>query len=435
MVSLNRDDPRVHEYVRKTWNEYPELSYGQLSQRVNREFGLCMTRDAFKNWSRRRRLKPGISEVPVQDSAEELEEAKAKLVEHVERRKQRADLTRRAAVDLIVDAFREIAPTMPPLPAPKVLVLPTGQYADEEAILTISDLHGGETLEEEETGGLGSFDWDSVMVYAARLLTKLKSIVPRHNYRIPVLHLHFLGDILTGLDIYPGQWNYVAFEEVEQVLRCLELLTWFLLELLTVYPRIIVKCVYGNHGRIGKKGERRLYNNWDFLLYKLLEMRIQSCPEAAARIEFVIPKTWWLLTEIKGWHYLLMHGDDVRGWAGFPHYGVARLARNWTMLLQHMGASKRLLGVVRDLGSFDELEFGHHHMTYYTDDTGLNIWANAAWPGGSLLSLKKLGRKSRPAQNYRGVSDAASTSWYYKLNLDTDLEEEMSVEVDQRPAC
>lgn len=428
---MDRDDPRVLDYIRNAWTAEPDLSYGKLAKRVNREFGLDFTRDAFKNWSRRRELKPNL-QASVQTN--ELDEAKAKLVERVERRKQRADLQRKAAVELFIDAFRDIAPTMPPLPKPTPPPPILGEYPPEDAILTISDLHGGETLEEEETGGLGSFDWDMVMVYANNLLAKLKAIIPRHNYNIPTLHVHSLGDILTGMDIYPGQWNYAAIEEVEQLLKCLELLTWFLLELLTIQPwRIVFKGVYGNHGRIGKKGERRLFNNWDYALYKLLEMRIGLCPEARDRVTFVIPKTWWLLTEIKGWKYLLMHGDDIRGWMGFPHYGMARHARNWMMMLNRLQASDRLKKLVRNLGTFDEMEVGHHHHTRYDDDTGLRLWANGAWPAGSLLSLKKMGTYSPPAQNFRGVSDASSTSWYYELLLDNPLPDEEAVLLETQP--
>jgi hypothetical protein len=415
---VDREDPRVLEYVRQAWEADNTLSHGKLAKRVNTEFGLSFSRDAFKNWALRRKLKPPTSKMPQDDIAA----AKEELVSRAKHAAERQDTRRKAAVELLIDAFREIAPQMPPLPKVGMPKLHVGPYPEEEAILTLSDVHGGETLDAEETGGLASFDWDALMVYAATLLTKIKAIVPRHNYRLPVLHVHSLGDILTGLDIYPGQWNYAAFEEVEQVFRCAELLTWMLLELLTVFPRIVFKGVYGNHGRIGKKGERRPFNNWDYMIYKMVEMRIQSCPEIAARVTFEIPKTWWLLTEIKGWRYLLMHGEDIRGWGGFPHYGAARMARNWMMILTQLGASKRLLELAGKVGPFHELECGHHHMPYYTNDTGLRLWFNGAWPGGSMLSLKGMGRYTPPCQNFRGVSDASSTSWYYDLQLGVPLE-------------
>ena len=422
---MDRESPEVLKYIADRLAAADRPPYHLLAADCDTRFGTDFgTGESMRKFAKRRKLRP--EEKPV----DEVAVAKVQIVKQAERRAHRSEVNKQAVVELLIEAFRDIAPTMDPIPDPQPAPRFSGAFPEEHAILTLSDLHTGETMTDEDSGGLGSFDWNTTMTYARCLLSKIRTIVPRHNYAIPVLHIHALGDMMTGRDIFLGQHNHIDSEEVEQALRCTEFLSWLIIELLTTFPEIKFKGCYGNHGRIGKKGETKGFNNWDYLIYRMVEERIQSNPAAASRVTFEIPKAWWLLTEIMGWRYLLMHGEDVRSWNTIPFYGLKRHVRNWSMLLQRFDKaadnqeiSDRLHGLVGRVGPFDEIQIGHHHTVCYLNDTGVKLHINGAWPGGSLFSLKQLGTASVPAQTFRGVSAASSTSWFYDLSLDTPLPE------------
>ena len=434
---MDRESPEVLKHIADRLAAADRPTYQQLALDVDQRFGTTFgTGESMRKFAVKRRLRPSL---PVQDlrsaaptPEQEIGLAKTRIVTIAQRKAHKSEINKQAVVELIIDAFRDIAPTMPPIPDPQIPPVYEGVFEEEEAILSLGDLHTGEELTDEDSGGLGSFDWDTTMVYAKCLLNKIRAIVPRHNYPIPTLNLHALGDMMTGRDIFLGQHNSIDSEEVEQALKCAEFLVWFILELLSIFQRIRFKGVYGNHGRIGKKGETKGFNNWDYLIYRMVEERIKSNPAVSERVTFEIPKAWFLLTEIMGWRYLLMHGEDVNAWNQIPFYGLKRHMRNWSMLLQRFDRAadnneitERLHHLVGRVGPFDEMEIGHHHTTCYISDTGVKLHINGAWPGGSLFSLRKMGTASIPSQIFRGVSRSASTSWYYDLSLDTPLTEVM----------
>ena len=43
-----------------------------------------------------------------------------------------------------------------------------------------------------------------------------------------------------------------------------------------IFPDVHCTAVYGNHGRVGIKGENRLYTNWDRVAYKFMERETRT---------------------------------------------------------------------------------------------------------------------------------------------------------------
>jgi hypothetical protein len=393
------------------------LEWPRIAELLNVQYTIALTPDAC----RKAYARHGDTEKAEPTFEQQVQDAKTELVAVAEKRFKRREVTKAAFVDLVLDAFREIAPAMPPLPIPAIPQPHTGPFEEERARLNLGDMHGGEYLTEEETGGLGAYDWEATKRYAANLVNKVKMIVPRHNYAIKTLNLRSLGDMMTGRGIYPGQYNDIMFGEVEQVLKVAELIVWMIVELLTTFAEIIFEGVCGNHGRIGDKGESKFINNFDYLIYRIVQQRIENMPDLRERVKFNIPRTWWMLSEIYGHRYLLTHGDDIKGWNGISYYGARRYTRNMAMLLERFdksASSQRFKDLLKRIGPFDEIEIGHHHEIALLNDTGIKIWINGAWPGGSMLSLKRMGTASTPAQLFCGVSRTHSTTWSYDLSLD-----------------
>lgn len=80
-------------------------------------------------------------------------------------------------------------------------------------------------------------------------------------------------------------------------------------ELLKHFDNIFVPCVVGNHGRTSKKPrmKNRIYTNYDWLLYTLLEREFKDND----KIKFMIPTEVDAYFKVYNHKYLLTHGDSL----------------------------------------------------------------------------------------------------------------------------
>jgi len=81
-----------------------------------------------------------------------------------------------------------------------------------------------------------------------------------------------------------------------------------------------IYAVPGNHGRPGgrKAGNLPPTLSFDYLFYEILRLRLANAPIR----EWGIEASGRLLFMAAGTPVLLTHGDEVRGWGGWPYYGL-----------------------------------------------------------------------------------------------------------------
>lgn len=291
----------------------------------------------------------------------------------------------RAATDIIVDKCIQAINIQPFIEIKPINFYIKNEYKEQEVVLEISDIQAGTYIDKETTGGLNEYNRDILKKQFKKLFESLSSIITREKKVTPIhkMNQHWLGDFVEGIDIFVGQAQHVDQDLYDQMFGLADLLTEFILKCLHLFDKIEISSVGGNHGRIGRKGENPHYVNWDLIVAKYVEAKLENYKQ----VKFNIPKSWWYLDTIQGHNFLLLHGDDIKAWNGIPYYGIDRADAKWTQLLGSKGLT------------FEYMELAHFHSPSELSRVKGEKIINGCWPGGSIFSLKSLVTSGRPRQN------------------------------------
>jgi len=271
---------------------------------------------------------------------------------------------------------------------------------EESMVLLISDVQAGMRVDSKESGGLGSFNSEILLNYIDVLKNAVLRVREYHpNTRN--LHIFWLGDIVEGEDIYGGQLREIDANVIQQVMFCWNHFTKFQLDLANEFEEVYCAGVIGNHGRIGKKGEHSPLSNFDYLLYKMWQERLKICKN----IKWDVSESWWQVTDVQGWKFLLVHGDDSgQSFAGIPFYAVARHKARYREMFKN---------VLDEEMDFDFMTIGHHSAAAEFQ----YIIMNGSWPGGTELSLKKMQMADVPIQKLFAVHEDHGVTWTRNIHL------------------
>jgi hypothetical protein len=170
--------------------------------------------------------------------------------------------------------------------------------------LLLSDLHFGSALDPSEV--LKRFD---AYVEARRMAwIVLQTAQYKQDHRRETeLHIHLIGDIIQGQlhDMRDGE------PQAQQVLASMQYLGQAVTFLAEHFPRIIIRCTPGNHGRNrARHMDRATLQKWD-----AIETGIYAGARAWTRtlknVEWHIPKTPFFTTDCFGKQTFFTHGDTV----------------------------------------------------------------------------------------------------------------------------
>jgi hypothetical protein len=152
------------------------------------------------------------------------------------------------------------------------------------------------------------------------------------------------GDLVEGVQIFPGQVFEVDSSAMTQVFTAARLVADALAVLLTEFKRVVVWEVYGNHGRMGRKGDYPREDNLDRMVCELARAHSKS----QRRLEWRTPLHWYNLVQVGDYRALLVHGDQIKSFGGnTPAFGIMRKATAWST------------GVVPD---HTDVYLGHFHQ-------------------------------------------------------------------------
>jgi hypothetical protein len=239
----------------------------------------------------------------------------------------------------------------------------------------------------------------------------VRSITAHHRMSHPVDHLvvAILGDLVENVVIFRSQPEQVDLDLMAQVLAAIEDISEFLIGLLDSFETIFVPCVVGNHGRIGDKGAHKKFLNWDFLICKVLEMKLAPYRD---RITFEIPKAPFAIVEIEGYTWLLRHGDAIPGGnsLGIPFYSLQRSVGRWIAIL------------ARENKKLDYAASGHLHTMASLPFAGVESIVNGSVIGTTTFSVEFLESFTRPQQFFGLVHPAHGLAGRYYINLDKPRE-------------
>lgn len=198
------------------------------------------------------------------------------------------------------------------------------------------------------------------------------------------------GDLVENVTIFPGQVHEVDSTAFEQVFRAAALVEQVVVSLLGEFERVTVHEVYGNHGRIGRKGDSPRGDNLDRFVCRIARDRIGAQP----RLGWHEPESWYAHVVIGEYRALLVHGDQVRAYGGnLPAYGVMRKATAW-----------KAGGVPV---AFRDLYLGHMHqpMCLQMPDGGI-VYMTPSTESGSAYASEFVGALGRPGQRVNFIDPA-----------------------------
>jgi hypothetical protein len=191
--------------------------------------------------------------------------------------------------------------------------------------LNISDLHIGERILAKETEGFGRFNWHIAQERLHNIVRNfLRWIeINREYYRINECHINCLGDYISG-DIHDELKVTNEFPVPVQTAKAGLLLGDIFVQLSARFKVLVINEVGAdNHGRLQKKpqAKQKTSNNMSYLVHTIANERASRC----RNIHFNIAEGAKILVNINTKKFLMEHGDNIRGWAGFPYYGMGRM--------------------------------------------------------------------------------------------------------------
>lgn len=283
---------------------------------------------------------------------------------------------------------------IPPVAPPKADRRSKGA---ETAVLLLSDWQLGKRTP--------TYSSDVCEERISRLRDKVDRLVEiqRADHPVKKISLFLLGDMIEGELIFPGQAYEIDSSLYRQVTvdgpRILgDTVRWAL----NRFEQVEVHAVPGNHGAIGGRSRRDMHpeSNGDRMLYEITR---QLVPDA----EWLISPEWWAVADLgEKARFLLLHGDQVRGFAGIPWYGWMRKMLAWGSMSS----------IWPDM-EFDHAAAGHFHTPVSLYINGKRLWINASTESHNPYALEQLAAAGEPAQWLLFVKPGQGVTAEYLVGL------------------
>jgi len=251
---------------------------------------------------------------------------------------------------------------------------------EETAIVVLSDWQLGKSTP--------SYSSDVCEERVALYADKVASIteLQRADHPIRRLEVALVGDMVEGELIFPGQhWEIDASLYRQVTVDGPRILGDFLRRMLGIFETVHVTAVPGNHGAIGGRSRRDMHpeSNADRMLYTITEQVVTD-----DRLSWTVPeKDWKAVIDIGDRaRFLLLHGHQVRGYAGIPWYGWMRKTAGW-VTMERLG-----------FPAFDAVLAGHFHTPVSLYMNGVRVWINGSTESHNPYAAEQLAAAGEPSQ-------------------------------------
>ena len=254
-----------------------------------------------------------------------------------------------------------------------------------EFVLLLSDLHAGEVVSREETGGINAYNWDIMLARLDKLRRGLVSYQENRPYPVGKLRILALGDQLSG-NIHAELEATNSVPLAEAVVQLGADLSEWVDSMTEIFPEVTFDGVVGNHPRAHKKPwAKQGYDNADWTVYKIVETALRH----RSNIHFDIPKSSQHRVVIaENWPCLIFHGDGIRStMPGVPWSGVSRRVN--TLAAQYQAANKPVRAYF----------LGHFHVPNWVQTNAGWIGMNGSVKGPDEYSMKQFGGGAQAAQS------------------------------------
>ncbi|MGW0939085.1 hypothetical protein [Streptomyces sp. NPDC002666] len=247
-----------------------------------------------------------------------------------------------------------------------------------EAVALLSDLQTGKLTPDYNS----DVAHERVMKYADEIIERSRA----RNVR--TITVPMLGDMVEGVDIFPGQQWLIDSTLYRQVFDTTPvILVDFVRRLLTWFEHVNIEAVQGNHGRLGRKGMFGPEDNADKMVYRVMGLMLMNEPRVT--IDMADPvgeRAWYKIMELGNYRAMLIHGDQIRGSMGFPWYGLGKKVHSWAS------------GGLPDGDTFQDVFMGHYHQMACVPLNKRTVWANGSTESTNTFAAETLAAQSSPAQ-------------------------------------
>lgn len=228
-----------------------------------------------------------------------------------------------------------------------------------------------------------SYDSDTCAARVTQAVEKALRLTDLHRSAYPVTSAAVLlgGDLVEGVDIFPGQAYQIDSGLFEQVFAAAALVEASVRTLLREFSEVLVVEEYGNHGRIGRKGELRAEDNTDRMAARIARDRIGS----QRGLSWQASGSWHQVAQLGDYRFLLVHGDEVKQFGGnIPAFGISRKSTAWAS------------GVVEP---FTDVYMGHFHRadTYQLPNGG-RVFLTPSPESGNEYARETMAATGKPGQ-------------------------------------
>jgi predicted phosphodiesterase len=272
---------------------------------------------------------------------------------------------------------------------------------EETSILDISDVHVGminEVFDSDVGKKVTTYNMD---VFRKELFTLEKSVKEIHSilsnsYSLKELNIFMLGDLITNDRIFPEQSFEIEKVVGLQIWDAINYFTKFFNNLLSIYEKINIICVVGNHGRSNPiHYEEPVQNNFEYFIYKTWEKQF----EGSKRINIVVPDTQRYVYKILNWKHLIEHGHSMKGGSD-------------------TNLEKQIKELSLNMGGFDVFHYGHFHKLKEREISDkVIVKQNGCWIPKDNYGYKKFKTYSVPKQHFFGCNLKRPETWAYKIDL------------------
>lgn len=167
--------------------------------------------------------------------------------------------------------------------------------------------------------------------------------IQRAHHPVKECVLMFGGDMVEGIGIFPGQAYEVEAHLFDQMFEATRLMETMVVSLAGFFEKVHVVCEFGNHGRLGRKGDMPAGDNIDRMAYRIASERTAHLKN----VTWQMSGDWYQIVNIGNYRALLVHGDEINSFGGnTPAFGILRKVNAWST------------GVVED---FQDCYMGHWH--------------------------------------------------------------------------
>jgi hypothetical protein len=227
------------------------------------------------------------------------------------------------------------------LAAPRIILKPpakdTRKAKSEVALVHLTDWQAGKKTV--------SYGMETLAERIRKMIDKVMTLTDIQRAHHPVRECVVLlgGDMVEGIGIFPGQAYEVEAHLFEQLFTVVSVIQEAIARLALYFDKVHVVCEFGNHGRLGRKGDMPGGDNIDRFAYRIASERLSEMKN----VTWQQSGDWHQIFTIGNYKAMLVHGDEINSYGGnVPAFGILRKCNAWAT------------GVVDD---FQDVYMGHFH--------------------------------------------------------------------------